>query len=200
MLYILEGNVKRFLRGRWALTTVVTALIILVIAVLLASAVSYFAINVSSTRVQEESVQFSKQHIWYYPAADFSSEAVILITNTGGRDIVIQKVTLRGQTVNWSTTYYVRGTFALTDAPFIDDITQGTPTIVPDGNGSYKPLIHATGDVPLSSGESMLVYVKNPDSITVGDVGLTVAINVYTMQAIYYKEANVEVPIHDGQS
>lgn len=195
MQYILEGNVTRFLRGRWALTTVVTMLIILVIAVLLAGVVSYFAINVTSTRVQEESVQLSKQHIWYHPEADFSSEAVILITNTGGKDIAVQKVTLRGQTVNWSTTYYVRGTFSLADAPFIDNLTEGSPTIVPDGKGSYEPLVHVTGDIPLSSGESMLVYVKNPDSITVGDVGITVAINVYTMQAIYYKEANVEIPV-----
>jgi hypothetical protein len=51
-------------------------------------------------------------------------------------------------------------------------------TPVSDGMGSYESVVAAHGDLPLPSGQSMIVYVKNPDSITVGDVGLTVAIDV----------------------
>ncbi len=57
--------ISRLLKNRMALSTVVTTLIILVISVLLASVVTYFAINVVSTRVQEESLALTKQHIWY---------------------------------------------------------------------------------------------------------------------------------------
>ena len=57
------------MRNKYALSTVVTTLIILVISVLLASVVTYFAINVVSTRVQEESLHLTKQHIWHNPTA-----------------------------------------------------------------------------------------------------------------------------------
>ncbi len=177
------------------MSTVVTILIILVIAVLLAAVVSYFAINVTSTRVQEESILLAKQHVWFNRLGG-NSEAAVLIVNTGGRDIVIQKVTVRGQTVDWSKTFYFRGKFTLTtDITFVENISEGSFTPVSDGFGSFERVVAARGDLPVSAGESMLVYVKNPDSITVGDVGLTVSIEVYTSQAIYYKEANVETPI-----
>lgn len=196
MSLVLAAKGGRFSRGPWALSTVVTTLIILVIAVLLASVVSYFTINVTSTRIQEESILLVKQHVWYNNLAR-ESQAVILIVNTGGRDIVVQKVTVRGQTVNWSETLYFRGRFTLTtDVSYIPSIAAGSFIPVSDGFGSFERLVAAQGDLPLSSGESMLVYVKNPDSITIGDVGLTVAIDVYTMQAIYYKETNVETPIY----
>ena len=48
----------RLLKNRLALSTVVTTLIILVVSVLLASVLTYFAINVVSTRAQEESLRF----------------------------------------------------------------------------------------------------------------------------------------------
>ncbi len=54
----------RILKNRQALSTVVTTLIILVVSILLASVLTYFAINVVSTRVQEESLCVTNQHIW----------------------------------------------------------------------------------------------------------------------------------------
>ncbi len=59
----------KLLKNKYALSTVVTTLIILVISVLLASVVTYFAINVVSTRVQEESLSLSDAHIWLNPLA-----------------------------------------------------------------------------------------------------------------------------------
>ena len=58
-------TMRKLLKNRLALSTVVTTLIILVVSVLLAGVVTYFAINVTSTRVQEESLALTKQHIWY---------------------------------------------------------------------------------------------------------------------------------------
>ena len=80
-----------------ALSTVITTLIILVVSVLLAGVVTYFAINVVSTRVQQESLQINYAHIW----VDSSGNAVgaLMITNTGGRDVVINQIEVRGQPV-----------------------------------------------------------------------------------------------------
>ncbi len=56
---------RNILKNRTALSTVVTTLIILVVSVLLAGVVTYFAINVTSTRVQEENLNIAYQHVWY---------------------------------------------------------------------------------------------------------------------------------------
>ena len=55
---------RNIMKNRLALSTVVTTLIILVVSVLLAGVVTYFAINVTSTRVQEESsINFLPAHL-----------------------------------------------------------------------------------------------------------------------------------------
>src|SRR5674476_784967 len=93
---------RKLLKNRLALSTVVTTLIILVVSVLLAGVVTYFAINVTSTRVQEESVTMQKIHIWMEGGSGGSAQAAFLLINTGGRDIVINKITVRGQTADWA--------------------------------------------------------------------------------------------------
>lgn len=46
----------------------------------------------------------------------------------------------------------------------------------------------ANDDLTLKSGWTVVVYVMNPDSISLNDVGIT----VFTSSAQYYKEVNVE--------
>ena len=55
---------NRLLKNRYALATVITTLIILVVSILLAGVLTYFAINVVSTRVQQESLSIANAHIW----------------------------------------------------------------------------------------------------------------------------------------
>jgi len=111
-----KKQMRNILKNRLALSTVVTTLIILVVSVLLAGVVTYFAINVTSTRVQEESLHLTKQHVWY-DAEGEASEAAIMIINTGGRDVVIDKLTVRGQEVAWTNVFY-----AMTDDSISDDL------------------------------------------------------------------------------
>jgi len=104
-------RMKNILKNRLALSTVVTTLIILVVSVLLAGVVTYFAINVTSTRVQEESLQLTMLHVWcpQTPTAGTVPEAAFLIVNTGGRDVVINKVTVRGQAADFQGAYTAAG-------------------------------------------------------------------------------------------
>ena len=102
---------RRLLKNRLALSTVVTTLIILVVSVLLAGVVTYFAINVTSTRVQEESVHITKHHVWHNSTSSLSLSTMLVI-NTGGRDIVMDKISVRGQICPWNAT---TNTGALTD-------------------------------------------------------------------------------------
>ncbi len=180
---------RNILKNRWALSTVVTTLIILVVSVLLAGVVTYFAINVTSTRVQEESLHLTKQHIYY---KDSVAQATIMIINTGGRDVVIDKLTVRGQECLWTNVYY-----NITDDSVSDDLAFNSTLTTPTGlkqelNEVTYDFLNANTDLTIESGKTMLVYIKSPDSITVNDIGLTAAITVFTSQAMYYKECNVE--------
>jgi hypothetical protein len=179
----------RLLKNRLALSTVVTTLIILVVSILLASVLTYFAVNVVSTRVQEESLHVSKQHIWV-DGNGAASEAAVMITNNGGRDVVINKVSIRGQTSDWGNVFYANAAAA-------DDLTPdlkyvATPVAATNNLGLTDTAHLATTCLILPSGSTMVIYVNNPDSIGLNDIGLTVSIGIYSAQAVYYSEANIQ--------
>jgi hypothetical protein len=179
----------RVAKSRWALSTVVTTLIILVISVLLASVVTYFAINVTSTRVQEESLALAKQHVWY-DSSNQKAQAAIMIINAGGRDIVIDRLTVRGQECAWSKVlFFVTGDSISGDLFYNTTLIDGGSISV---GGSSRVFKQATTDLTLQSGKTLIIYMSNPDSISVNDIGLTVSINIFTSQAMYYKETNVQ--------
>jgi len=180
---------KNFRRNTLALSTVVTTLIILVVSVLLAGVVSYFAINVTSTRVQEESIHMTKQHVWCY--GNSSAQAAFLIINTGGRDLVIDKISARGQASAWTDVYYNITDTAIADDLEVSSIALANKMMITVGLVDYN-MTQATTNLVLKSGYSMIVYVDSPDSISVSDIGLTVGLTVHTSQAMYYKETNVE--------
>jgi hypothetical protein len=203
---------KNILKNRTALSTVVTTLIILVVSVLLAGVVTYFAINVTSTRVQEESLNLMYVHIWDNTTV---SQAALLITNTGGRDVVIDKLAVRGQTIPWINVFqYIPATSETVselyyfDESYVTNATGVTWTKHVYGTNPMVAAEMATTPVAnppvLKSGYTIILYMATlgftavnvttttpPGSVTVNDVGLTVAISVFTAQATYIKETNV---------
>jgi hypothetical protein len=50
----------------------------------------------------------------------------------------------------------------------------------------------ASSDLTLKSGWTIVLYIEKPDSISSKDVSQTVGITVFTANAQYYVEANVE--------
>ena len=196
--------ISKLLKNRYALSTVVTTLIILVISVLLASVVTYFAINVVSTRVQEESLHLTKQHIWHNSTATAGtigySQAALMAINTGGRDVVIDKLAVRGQEAAWNDSatatkklvfYCITNDPIQSDMTYIPDFDITGTNIITFGSTNYTFQV-AANDLVLRSGYTMLLYIINPDSITINDIGLTVSVTLYTAQAMYYREANVQ--------
>lgn len=186
-----KDYMKHLIENKKGLSTVVTTLIILVVAVLLATVVTFYAINVVTTRVQEESLQIYKQHIWHNGTT--FAEAGFLIINTGGRDVVLDKISTRGQESSWNTTYYSKTTNAISPdlyyiAPNANSTLLGKSVTL--GSKNYT-LIRASDDLILKSGWSMIVYITNPDSISVNDIGVTIGFTVFTANAQYYKECNV---------
>jgi len=184
---------SKLLRNRLALSTVVTTLIILVVSVLLATVVVYYATNVVSTRVQEESLSLTKQHIWV--EMDGTCVAAIMITNIGGRDVVLGKIAVRGQAVDMSTqAWYV---VAASGDNLTADLTYAAGDTIDAAYtfGGLAGTPAAGNNLVLPSGETVVVYVTNPGTVSVNDIGVTLAITVFTSQAIYYKETNVEASL-----
>jgi hypothetical protein len=188
---------KNILKNRLALSTVVTTLIILVVSVLLAGVVTYFAINVTSTRVQEENLSLSKTHVWV--ATDGTAVAAIMVTNTGGRDVVLSKIAVRGQTADSGNIFYAVAVLGTDDLSSDLNWTTAPTAIAADDtpNADWSTALKALGTdtLILTSGSTMAIYINSPDSITVNDIGLTVAITVFTSQAIHYQESNVEAVV-----
>jgi hypothetical protein len=186
----------RLLKNEKGLSVVVTTLIILVVSVLLATVVTFYAINVTTTRVQEESLHLTKQHIWYNTTGGWA-EAALVILNTGGRDVVLDKISVRGQECPWSNIYYWRTNTVTISADLnvtqdrIINMTEAMWrtifTYLPSGESFQQ----TTTDLTLRSGWSIVIYVMNPDSIALNDVGLPVGITVFTSNAQYYVETNI---------
>ncbi|HVP26978.1 MAG TPA: hypothetical protein VMT26_04865 [Candidatus Bathyarchaeia archaeon] len=182
----------KLLKNKKALSTVVTTLIILTVSVLLATVVTYYAINVTTTRVQEESLFLTKQHVWYNTTGGWA-QAAIVIVNTGGKDVVLDKITVRGQESNWTNVYYWRtNTVTISNDLLVtpDEITGSTFSI--NVQGTSESFAQAADDITLKSGYTMVVYIVSPDSVSLNDVGTTVGITVFSANAQYYKEINVQ--------
>jgi hypothetical protein len=176
---------KNILKNRLALSTVVTTLIILVVSVLLAG----------STRVQEENLSLSKTHIWVNTGG--TAVAAIMVTNTGGRDVVLSKIAARGQAIDSGNIFYI-----VADSSDVLTTDLNWTGVAEISAGDYAGGIDSaalaalgTDTLVLTSGSTMAVYINSPDSITVNDIGLTVALTVFTSQAIHYQESNVEAVV-----
>jgi len=168
---------KQVLKNRKGLSTVVTTLIILVVSVLLATVVCFYAINATTTRVQEENLRVTKAHIWTNSTV---AQAAFVISNIGGRDTLIDKIQVRGQEMTWtsySIHYNRTATAPATDLQFLTDFTGYTS---------------ATDDLSLKSGQCLVIYIEDPGTMSVEDIGTTCSMTVFTASAQYKIEVNVE--------
>lgn len=170
------------------LSVVVSTLILLVVAVLLAAVVAYYATNVTMTRTSQEEVRLSKQHVWVNSSG---AVAAVKVQNLGGRDILIDKLSVRSIVADWDHIYYYRvpsGSSVNEDQnrTSYDSLTGAVVLI--DGRNYTQ----ATSDLPLISGGELLIYVKGPQNIQMDDIGTTVPISVTTNNAQYITEVNVK--------
>ncbi|RJS79081.1 hypothetical protein CW708_02905, partial [Candidatus Bathyarchaeota archaeon] len=100
------------------------------------------------------------------------------------------KITVRGQECSWSSVYYNKTTDTINnDLTYVTPNTNGT--LLGKSWDSYS-LTQASDDLLLKSGYTMIVYIAQPDHVSVSDVGVTVGVTVFTSNAQYYKEANVQ--------
>jgi len=182
------------LNSRKALSTVVTTLIILVVSVLLAGVVTMYAINITSTRTQQEDLRITKQKVWVF--ANGTAYAGFSIDNVGGRDVIIDKIQVRGVEVSWSSVHYLRRSSSFSTSLNPPSTTSHDWSSFTYSTGESAGSFSTTSkDLPLSSGDTVVIYIKDPDSIGLNDIGTTVGITVFTQNAQYYVECNVETSV-----
>ncbi len=273
---------QKLARNRKGLSTVITTLIILVVAVLLAGVVTYYATNVVMTRTTMEEVRIRKPHVWVQEGDN--AYATLMVQNIGGRDVLIDKVAIRGVVAPWgglevlgigdaatvaftgnlANVPIVAGSVIITDGveSFIDDGVGGlgglntidyvtgaydvTFAVAPitgveitadydygvdvtkvyyyimqsgdDVSGDFELSIDGSSnvyahigsvpldlagwdtpssDIPLKSSGSMLFFIKNPTNIALNDVGTTISMTVFTSNAQWIVETNVEAAVID---
>ena len=189
---------QKLARNSKGLSQVITTLIILVVAVLLTGVVTYYATNVTMVRTTQEEVRVRKPHIWVEEGGN--AYAAILIQNTGGRDILVDKLLIRGVEAPWTgdptviVQYYKVLTADDVGADFSvmknsTDYVFGQIGSVP-ANASFWA--NTTGDMPLKSSNTLLLFIKNPPNIALYDVGTTISMAVYTTNAQWIVETVVE--------
>jgi len=184
-----KTKMKSLLKGKRGLSTVVTTLIILVVSVLLATVVTYYAINITSTRLESENLKITKVHIWTNSSV---AQAAFVLTNVGGRDILLDKITVRDQSSAWSTVYYWEATETVSgDLNFTSTALSGYTANITI-QGTDRIFDQASDDIAVSSGTTMVIYLDSPDSITVSDIGVTTRVTIHSANAMYSKETNVE--------
>ena len=192
---------NRILKNKKALSTVVASLILLVVSVLLAGVASYFALNVAGSRVQQEKLYLANVAVWYKNSTD--ALGALLVTNTGETDIVLSKVTIKGQESPWNGT----STFVLYTK--IEGILTAKMEYVENFNQTGSNSLNLEGtdydftvvseNLILQSGWTMLFFIVNPGNLIVYDVVTPARVTISTGQALYatetiVKAVNAELP------
>jgi hypothetical protein len=202
-----KNRMTSILKSKKGLSTVVTTLIILVVSVLLATVVTFYAINITTNRTQQESLYMSNLHVWYNTTGSWA-EAAFALTNTGGKDVVLQSITARSQPSTWANVYYITTnawivqnlsvTYVPLGTTFYNSTTPprhvtGTMLSAPiNSTSKLTTLTVASGVITLKSGYTLVVYIYHPDSVGQMDVGTPVAVTVFTANAQWTQETNVQ--------
>jgi hypothetical protein len=187
-------SLRRLLKSNRALGTPVANLIILVAAVLLATVVVVYAIDLTSSQVQKEKLYVATTHLWYVNSAE--SIAAIGISNIGPTDIVLTQINVNGLLCQWNgTTNYVvycaiKGAIP-GDLPLVEEISNTANTTITIGGQPYN-FVPASEGLTIKSGWSIAFYVVIPNLISIYDLSTPVQMTISTAQGVYFTETIVQ--------
>jgi len=172
---------------RRALSQVVSTLIILVVSVLMAGGtVTYYTVAVTSSSLKQEQLLVREARVWVNASG---SQAAVLVENIGGRDALIDSIEVRFVEVPWGSVYHASAVDGeLTPAQGLNITGPFNHTV----GGVDLSFTQASGSVVLPVGEAVILYLDDPDSIGIADVGTVVDIVIYTSANQYLALVDVE--------
>ena len=181
-------KVVRPIDRKRGLSEVISTLILLVVTILLAAVVTYYATSVTTVRTETEEVRVYKAHIWVNATG---AVGAFKVQNLGGKDILFDKIHIRGVEEPWGDVYYYRVPSGTSIEGDLNRTSYEAFTGV-DLQIDGKLYNVSTADIPLISGGEIFVYIKGPDNVQMDDIGTTVSISIFTANAQYITEVNVE--------
>jgi hypothetical protein len=201
------------IKNRLGLSTVVTALTILIVSILLVTILGFYAENRVDSRASQEALTIKNQHVWNNPNSspgehDYS-EAAFLVVNTLGKDIVIERIsvfeescpwnevtTLNGVTTGQFVEYYSKPTPISSELQFQTNFNAGPAPSPMDNHvtiaGEDSIFKVATGQLVIEAGSTMVIYVINPPEVDMNKIGMTIGISIFTAETIYIVQANIQ--------
>lgn len=177
---------SRRLRGRKGLSQVITTLMLLVVSVLLSGIAIYYSVNLVQVRLQSEEVRLTNEKVWVNSTG---AVAALKVQNIGGRDILIDKIQIRGVEEPWTDIWFYRVPQGVAVNGDLNAISYTNLTGSPIIDG--RTYTQASNDIPLASGYDLLIYIKGPDNVQLDDIGTTISISLHTMNTQYITECNV---------
>jgi hypothetical protein len=181
-------DVVRVVKCHKGLSIAVMTLILLVISILLALIATLYALNVTN-RLPEEALRVHKHHIWYNSSGDWY-EAGFVVTNIGGRDVVLNKITVRSNMCAWSSIYYWKtNTVTVSDDPSVTSGQLSGTSYNITVQGELRNFTRASDKLTLKSGWTIVLYIRNP-IFTWGNGEATLMVN--TANAPHGVSCNLE--------
>jgi hypothetical protein len=170
------------------LSETVSVLILLVVAVLLTSVTTYYATNITLTRTKGEEVRISKERVWVNGSG---AVAAFKVQNLGGRDILVGGIRVRGVELDWADVYYYRVPTGSSMTGELNRTSYASLTgsgVTIDGVNYNR----SRGNLPLITSGSIIFYARGPGNVKTDDIGTTIDLSIYTNNALYITECNVE--------
>ena len=186
-------------RRRRGLTNVVTTLILITFAVLLALTATAYTNGVTRAQMNsagQERIRFYKTHVWVEALANGTDWAVVAfkLHNLGGKSIAVVLIDVRSWEMDWSRVYFhtinetSEPTLVYSDLNYFSWASLTGSSVLIDGYNYTQ----ATGNVYVKSGERVIVYIKAPEFIYKDNIGTPVSIAVGTSNANFFTECVAE--------
>ncbi|UCH57697.1 MAG: hypothetical protein JSV18_01930 [Candidatus Bathyarchaeota archaeon] len=183
------------------LSNVVTTLIILAFAVLLALTAIAYASGLTRARMKstgQEDIRFYKKHVWVNPLANGTDRTVVAlkIYNLGGKSVSVELIDVRGIELDWSTVYFhivnetSEGVLLYSDLNHFPWASLTGSSVLIDGYNFTQ----AKGATFVRSGSTVIVYIKMPEVVYKSNIGTPVTITVGTANANFFTECVAETP------
>lgn len=175
-------------RSERGLSETVSVRILLVVAVLLTSVTAYYATNITLSRTKGEEVRISKERVWVNGSG---AVAAFKVQNLGGRDILVGGIRVQGVELEWTDVYYYR---VPTGSSVTGELNRTSYSSLTGSGVTIDGLNYnrSRGNLPLITSGSIIFYVKGPGNVQTSDVGTTIDLSIYTNNAQYITECNVE--------
>ena len=170
---------------RRGLSQTVTTLLILTTSVLMAGGtLTFYGGSIAANAMKMEQLYIRTTHIWTNSSG---SQAALHVENVGGRDALVDALEFSDVEEPWDSIYYADyGNASLVP---VCGLNITAPFAL--GNVTFQ---RAQGSVLIPAGESLFIYVDQPDSIDTGDLGNVVTIIVYSSTLPYITVDSVETP------